>query len=295
MKLIEEFKVFYKRNYPDDLELGVELFSIFGFLDIQIDTSKNIETLIKELILDNYNLYHQELQVDLEDYNKYKKLLISLARGDRRIHSISRRVNLNEVDLKILIKELIELDIINIEHSSEVPTIKDYPKQKLKKEIRAHRISDKLRFNDPFLRFWFFFIAPYEDLISVGNYKLFDQKYEELGNGFSSYVFELLSLSFLEQKYKSKKLSVSSYWDANVEIDVFARGSNSLYIGECKWTNHKIIKKELHKLEDKLEYLPFKVDKKIFFSKRGFSNEFKNLKDETIELYELEDFIELVK
>ena len=66
-------------------------------------------------------------------------------------------------------------------------------------------------------------------------------------------------------------------------------------MSECKWKNHKINKKELHKLKEKCEKLDIEPDKIIFFSKRGFSKELKHMSSAHLSLYSCEDFEALVK
>ncbi|MGE4397614.1 MAG: DUF234 domain-containing protein, partial [Sulfurimonas sp.] len=53
-KLLEQFRSFFSRNYPDDMETQIEYFSIFGGLGWELDTTKEIDYLVEELILNNY-------------------------------------------------------------------------------------------------------------------------------------------------------------------------------------------------------------------------------------------------
>ncbi|MCD6190701.1 MAG: DUF234 domain-containing protein, partial [Sulfurimonas sp.] len=83
-KLLEQFRSFYFRNYPDDMEQLIEYFSVFGGLGWNVDTSKPIIELIESLILENFSTLNEKMQeLTLNEPNN-KRLLRALAVSDRR-------------------------------------------------------------------------------------------------------------------------------------------------------------------------------------------------------------------
>jgi len=104
---------------------------------------------------------------------------------------------------------------------------------------------------------------------------------------FSSFIgkrFEGLCREFLT-KFLAEKgerlLWVGKWWGpVNVmgkfeqrEIDVVVETENALYLGECKWTNQKIGKRELNWLQESSKALATKTKKPVklvFFSKKDF-------------------------
>ena len=88
----------------------------------------------------------------------YRELLIAVARGDGKFYSALRKAKLSESVGEKIVSELVTLGVLRVEHSRETP-LKAHPKNKLKKDQRAYRIQDKLRFKQPYLRFWFGFVA----------------------------------------------------------------------------------------------------------------------------------------
>jgi len=120
---------------------------------------------------------------------------------------------------------------------------------------------------------------------------------DEKKNSYTSLVFEELSEVLLNYHLRDAQiLSSGSYWDANIEIDIFTvTDDEKIYVGECKWTNHKVNKKEFHKLMDKCEKLNIVPDQISFFSKRGFSKELSSQQNASLALYSSEDFEVLVK
>ena len=74
-KLLNQFRSFYFRNYPSDMEIQIEYFSVFGGLGWNVDTSKPIVVLIKELILQNFEMLSEKMdQLTLGESNN-KRLL----------------------------------------------------------------------------------------------------------------------------------------------------------------------------------------------------------------------------
>ncbi len=297
LKLLEQFRSFYIRNYPDDMERQIEYFAIFGGLGWEIDTSLPITHLIQELVLENFTNLNQKIRDLSLDNEENLRLLRALAIGDRRIFSAFNRAGLNNANGGSALNYLQEKGLIQIEYSREEPAKSLNPDGKLKREVSRHRISHKVLFTHPFVRFWFYFVAPYRREIRDGEYDNFLKNFEIKQNSYTSLVFEELSEILLNYHLRdSQILSSGSYWDANIEIDILTiTQDENVYAAECKWTNHKVNKKELNKLNEKCEKLDISPTQIIFFSKRGFSKELKQNQGKELALYSTNDFEALVK
>ena len=296
-KLLNQFRSFYFRNYPDDMEIQIDYFAVFGGLGWDIDTSKPISYLIEELILQNFSTLNEKIEeLTLNEQNN-KRLLRALAIGDRRIFSAFNRAGLNNANGGSALNYLHEKGLINIEYSREEPARSLNPNKKLKRSIARHRISHKVLFTQPFIRFWFYFIAPHTKDILEKNYDRLFKDFALKQNSYTSLVFEELSEVLLNYHIRdSQIISSGSYWDANIEIDILTVTDDELlYVGECKWTNHQVNKKELHKLQEKCEKLNIEPTQIVFFSKRGFSKELQSLSSKNLALYSASDFDALVK
>lgn len=296
-KLLDQFRSFYFRNYPNDMELQIEYFSVFGGLGWDIDTSKPITQLIESIILENFDLLNQKMQELTMNEPNNKRLLRALAVGDRRIFSSFRRAGLNNGNGGAALNYLQEKGLISIEYSREEPSKSLSPNGKLKREVARHRISHKVLFTQPFVRFWFYFIAPHTKDILENNYEHLFADFALRQNSYTSLVFEELSEILLNYHIRdSQIISSGSYWDANIEIDILTiTDDEKSYIAECKWTNHKITKKELHKLEQKCEKLDIEPTQIALFCKSGFSKELLTLAGKDLALYSSEDFETLLK
>jgi len=91
-------------------------------------------------------------------------------------------------------------------------------------------------------------------------------------------------------------VSSGSYWNAKVEIDILTyTDKDEIYVAECKWKNHKVNKKELHKLKEKCDRLDITPTQIILFSKSGFSKELLSMQNHKLALFSAEDFKILLK
>jgi len=303
--LLRQFRSFYIQNYPHSLEDAVDYFAVFGGLGWEIDTDRPLIELIEEVILENYgHLHNQIIDLTLGD-SLYHALLSGIALGDRRTHSAFKRARVSEETGKRAIRYLCSSGIIELEPSRELPPQKEYPNQKLKKEIEKHRISDKLKhrisdklhFTMPFLRFWFSFVSPLNKGIQQGKYDEVRARFANREQNFASLVFEKLSIELLKKSFEEDPVEeVGSYWDRQVEIDILARTrSGKVIVGECKYTNTKVNKSELSKLRDKCAMAGFQPDIIALFSKRGFSNELESLQGRELHLYSVNDLKTLLE
>ncbi len=277
------------------MESAIELFAIFGGLDVAIDVTKSKTELICEHILQHYN--HIDFAIKhllLHDTNA-TKLLAALSVSDRRIFSSFKRARLNNINGGIALEFLQRRGVVEIELSREEDKRKTKPK--LSREEARHRISDKFLIRYPFLRFWFYCIYPFAKEIEAGEYDGVLRFYEERKNSYTSLVFEELSRILLNYNLRDESIqSIASYWDANIEMDVLVMTqSNNIYAAECKWTNHKINKKELNRLKEKCESLKIEPKQFVLFSKRGFSKELMSLGAKDVTLYNVSDFQQLVQ
>lgn len=295
--LLEQFRSFYFRNYPDDMEIQIEYFSIFGGLGCEIDTTKPITDLVQENILENFEVLNEKIEELTMGQKPKQRLLRALAVGDRRIFSAFNRAGLNNKLGGLTLNYLQEKGLVQIEYSREQKPTSLVPKGKLKKEEARRRISHKVLFTQPYLRFWFYFIVPHIKEIKEQNFENFFKDFEAKKNSYTSLVFEELSEILLNYNLRDTQiLSSGSYWDANIEIDILTvTQDEKIYVAECKWTNHKVNKKELHKLLEKCQKLDIEPTQIVFFSKRGFSKELKQGQGKDLALYRAEDFEALLK
>ncbi len=216
----------------------------------------------------------------------FHSILSGIALGDGRTHSAFKKAGVtNEVGMKA-VKELCEMNVIKLESS----------KKEFTTWAEDYKISDKLLFNTPFMRFWFAFVSPIFKGIKEGDYKEVQKRFENKQADIISYTFEQLSLELVKFEFKDDPIIESgSYWDKDVEIDIYAKTkSGKIIVGSSKYSNAKVKKSELTKLQEKCEKAKIKADIFVISSKKGFSSELKSLKGEGLKLFTLKNFSKLV-
>ena len=294
--LIDQFRSFYFKNFPQDMETQIEYFAVFGGVSWDVDTHIDLSSLIQTLILENYETLQFKIdQLTFFD-TKNQRLLAALAVGDRRMFSAFNRAGLNNKNGGIALNFLQEKGLIQLEYSREEKAERPAHEKRTREEARR-RISHKVLFTYPFVRFWFYFIHPHRREIKEKNYEGVLKRFEQRRHSYTSLIFEELSEILLNYHIRDTQIESSgSYWDAKIEIDILTTTENgTLYVGECKWTNHKVSKNELNKLYEKCQKLDIKPDQILFFAKRGFSKELEQLEGKSIALYTAEDFEILLK
>lgn len=247
--------------------------------------------MVKSNFVENFTSYENLISPSYLLESPYNELLISIARGDGKFYSVLRKAKLSESAGERVIEELVSLDILRIEYSREAP-LKVHPKHKLKKEQRSYRIQDKLRFTQPFMRFWFGFVTYYKDELLIGKGDKFLENFTQHYERLRSLVYEQLSNDLLIKYFEGKEEIVSSgsYWNINSEFDILALTKNKkIILGECKYKDRTVCKNELTKLKQKAVESGINVDIYVLFSKSGFSKELLGMRSESLLLFDLND------
>ncbi len=225
-------------------------------------------------------------------HNQNEHLLSLFATGDRKIDSAIKKSFAHEGEGYRNFYELLRQNLIITEFSREKLPPKIHPKQKRKKHLRRYRVQNKVRFQKPFLRFWYRYIYPSLNLLAQKQYdRVLEFIIEDLDN-FVSLTFEELSNELLLERFP-EAVSSGSYWDHKVEIDILLELPNAeVIVGECKWKNSKICKKTLTSLQKKSAIAGYRPTYYALFSKSSFSNELLTSNERQLLLFDLEDFKE---
>ncbi len=246
---------------------------------------------IKTAILDDFEVINKSF--DLAPFEaEANKFLIKLAKSNRKkfssIKPFSRHFGGE------LIRFLLAKNIIKIEKSCEPPLVKLAKNQKLKKELRRYHPEDKIHFTSNFARFWFYFCAPNIAKLQSGDGNSVLNIIKDGFNEYCSLAFELASIKLLAHHLNIDENSISSYWDRQNEIDIFARFGGFCVVGEAKYRGRKVCKNILNQLLTKCEHAKISPDIIALFSKSGFSNELLSLNDRRLILFDIDDFKEIL-
>jgi len=283
---LTQFQSFYKQKPDEDIESVIQRFAIFGGKPFDIEYYLPIDELIEYEILEKYKYLHEDIVEITDGRPLLHAILTGIALGDRRTHSAFKRARVSEKEGLEAIDDLIELGLVKLEKT----------RQKSTSWIDSDKADDKLIFATPFLRFWFAFISPIFKGIKDGDFDEFTKRYENYKAGFTDYIFTQLSYELLKLNFTDDKIvDIGSYWNKDLEIDIYAKtASGKTIVGITKYTNSKVKKTELTRLQKMCEDANIKADIFVLVSKKGFSSELKSLKSESLKLYTLKNFKNLL-
>lgn len=252
-----------------------------------MDTSKPSMELIEKIILPDFNYIRNDVTEVTTGMPLYHSILTGIAMGDGQTHTAYKRANVAKEVGENAVNELCETGVIKLQKSNKIFT----------SWSENETVSNKLFFTSPFLRFWFAFVSPIFKGIRDGQYK-------EIRERFANRSAEFIQLPFTELSHELLKLSfqddpiteISTYWDNTVELDIYAKTkSGKTVVGLCKYTNSKVKKSELTRLQELCEKANIEADIFVLVSKNGFTNELKSLKGEKLKLFTLKNFKKLVE
>jgi len=259
------------------METAINYFSVFGGLDIKVDTTKPLGKLIERHILDAYYDLHDEIDKMIKADNVGYKILSGIALGDRRINSSFKRADAEYDEGIKLIQTFCEKEVIFEETSIDHLTNK----------FEQNDSADKLLFVSPFLRFWFAFVSPLYRGVKREEYGEVYERFDNRKQEFMDLIFEQLSHEYIKVMFKDDEIEeVGRYWDSENEINLLAEtATGKVIVGSCKYNNSKVKKNEINKLREVCQKLEIVPDYVVLFSKSGFTNEVKSLKNESLKLF----------
>ncbi len=264
------------------MQIAVKYFIIFGGLNIKIDTSKPLLELIEKHILNEYDNLRFEINTISGGYKVDHAILTGIAQGDRKTTTSFKRAFVSFEEGIRCVDKLIDRGIIEIESSQHF----------IANKRGDDKVAKKLLFTAPFLRFWFAFVSPIYKGIKDKDYKEFYTLFENKETEFGDFIFEELAMEFLIDFFKEDPIkNFGKYWDDKIKFDLFAKTtSGKIIAGNCKYINSKVKKNELNTLIENSKSINLNTDIFVLFSKNGFSNELKSLKNESIRLFTTKSF-----
>jgi uncharacterized protein len=276
-----------------ELEQAVEYFSILGGIgkNIELDYFDDVFSMVESNFVQNFSKFQTLVSPSYLLESPYREILIAVSRGDGKLYSVLRKAKVSETLGEKIVQELVSLNVLKVEVSRESP-LRNHPKHKLKKEQRSYRVQDKLRFVQPFMRFWFGFVTYYKKDLALGKGDAFLENFEKHYDRLRSLVYEQLCDALLVQHYavSNKIVDSGSFWNIHSEFDILAVSQDKkVILGECKYKDRKVCKNELTKLKAKALESGLKVDVYALFSKSGFSNELLQTQSEDLLLFDLND------
>lgn len=269
-----------------------------------IDPSKSIDENIVRLFFrtDGY-LYDETrnlLTQEFTDIAIVNNIIEQIASGENTLNTIAGKIGEKEPTVLYSLDKLINVGLVE-----------------KKKCITDEKNKKKTQYvlKDYMFKFWYEFIPKATSVIEMGQGELYYQKaVKPVLHSFMGAVFEDMCKYYtLKQgitgEYGCFLTSVGSWWgtenitdengniraqSADIDVVAISEIDKKAVIGKCKFKNEKIDKGIYETLirRGKLIAAKYKVSKYIFFSLSGYTDWFKDLKDEDVLLLTLDSLYE---
>ena len=253
---------------------AVELYSLVGgvpqYLE-QLDAKKTTEWNIAQRLLSPSSYLSAEpenfLLQEIRSPATYNAVISAVAGGRVRPQEIADATGLKAPQVSVALARLEQLFVI----------------QKVTPAVRAKRRQVRYAISDGLFRFHYALGAKYETAAEAGMAAAAAHRIvlSEL-SGFVGPAFEEICRQWLLRQMASGRIDllpeeIGTWWGTNPEshqeeeIDIVARGSGRLLLGECKWNNSPVDSSVLGTLRRRAALLSSEEDLSLYvFSKTGF-------------------------
>ncbi|HEX9116003.1 MAG TPA: ATP-binding protein [Anaerolineae bacterium] len=258
----------------------IETYAVLGGIPAYLtrwDGRQSLLTNIEQRILSPASYLYLEpqflLREELQEPRNYFALLQAIAQGKTRLGEIVQATGMERGPASRYLAILQDLHLVE----RRVPVTERQPD-------KSRRGVYRLR--DPFLAFWFRFVAPYVSTLELGHpapvVRLVDAQLSQ----FVGPVFEDLCREWVTGQAAGGRLPlvpqrIGAWWDNEEEIDLVAPGERALLAGECKWSTRPVGTNVLDDLKRKAHTLALRENRTLgpnpeihyaLFARSGFTD-----------------------
>ena len=263
-------------NY--DAAERVATYAVLGGIPAYLEhfrPQSNLSDNIRENLFRRTGMFRSEPDILVSDLVRetrvYESVLRAIANDLRTPAEISIETGIPAQNLPPYLKRLGELRLIERRIPATIPA----PQRKTTTRSRYH-------LRDPYLRFYFRFIEPNQEMIEMG---LVDTLWERIAEQFRAFIgattFEELCREWIIAQARLRLLPftpevVGSHWASDAQIDVVAINwrEKAILLGECKWGTEQVGRSVIQDLFEKSSKIVPGNDWKIhyaFFARAGFT------------------------
>ena len=212
----------------------------------------------------------------LREPRHYFAVLEAIGAGHRTLSEIAQAAGLERTNVPKYLSTLVSLGIVE-------------RRTPLKPGPRSHQQRGLYFISDPYLRFYFRFIVPYQSDLQRGEMdRVWGEIEKQLPAFVGSTVFEELCRAWVQTQGARGNLpfrptEVGSYWDRHTQVDVVALNTSerAVLMGEARYTSRPVGSDVLAGLGDKAARLtpPGWRAHLALFSRSGFTEDLKTQAD----------------
>lgn len=262
-------------HWRSALSLGarqaVEEFAVWGGVPRYWELRGNypdFETALERLILDpNGVLYDEPSALFIEEEGNlqlFTSIMTALGNGAHQYSRLADAVGKKTTEISLPLRYLAEMGYVR----REVP-FGEAP-ERTKKAL--------YQIDDPFMAFYYAFVAPYKSLLAIGRTEPVKQIIQARLNEHIGHLWErICQLSVSGRQCLGHQWMAASRWwgkvrgpkgeTEDIELDVVAESMDkgTLLIGECKWTKADYVDRLLARLRHKASLAPFVKGREIVY------------------------------
>jgi len=259
----------------------VAVYAVAGGIPAYLERFNDTESVganIKRLFMRRTGMFRSEPFILVGDVIRretqtFESVLKAVAAGGRTPQEIGKMLGLTSSYLSPYLKQLESLRLIERRLPATIPP-----------ERRQTSRSSRYHLVDPYLRFYFRFIAPNLNLVEQ---ELTDLLWERIGEQFRAFVgltaFEDLCREWTLVQARAGQLPfppeiVGSHWAADAQVDVVAVNwqEQAILVGECKWGVNTVGRSIVRELVDKATRIVPRTRgwrvHYVFFARAGFTD-----------------------
>lgn len=271
-----------RASFPNySIESCVALYSVVGgvpyYLE-QLDPKLSVVDNIVQRIMTSPALIQDEPRLLLHDHFAQPRLYTAIiSQVAQNVHSpkeLAEALAMEPATVSSYLNILVRLGLLE----REVPATERHPEQSRRSRYRV---------TDPFLRFYYRFLAPQLPFLVRGTYKAVWNTIERHWRAFvGTHTFEELCREWVYVAAEIGQLPflpqiVGSHWSKSEQIDVVALNWDeaSVLWGECKWKRESALElSEVEKLVERAQQVALETRSGnpftayyVFFSRSGFT------------------------
>jgi AAA+ ATPase superfamily predicted ATPase len=223
-------------KWPADQRVAV--YAILGGVPAYLEWLRPDQSLpenLRDVILAPGSLFVSEPELllydELREPRVYQAILQAIGAGAHTLDDISNTALIGKTHLSAYLGRLQELHLVERRLPATVPPTK----RRISRLGRYHIV-------DPFLHFYFSFVAPRRDEVGYRPEPVLAAIQEQLRSFVGQTAFESLARAWVDWAGQAGRLSfeaehVGSFWSRATQVDVVAVNwpKKQILLGECKW------------------------------------------------------------
>lgn len=181
---------------------------------------------------------------EVREPQTYLAILKAIGRGHHTLHELSNASLVGKAHLSTYLATLQSLRLVE----RRLPVTISPPRRRKSRQGRYH-------FSDPYFRFYFRFIDPYQAYLPAESKALRESIKQGLRAFVGQTAFEELSRAWLQKQGLAGGLpfepeAVGGHWSRRVQVDAVAIHwqTHDILLGECKWTEAAIDRQVIREL-----------------------------------------------